>query len=263
MTTKSALLPFTLGLALIFAAAGCAHGPQAEDRDTREAGNPNSVLNKDAPGPKPTTSEKYAVQTQVAQENNPNSVDNKDRETVPPDDKQLAKAQLRAAEQGNPDSVDERLPSPVAALQRLHVLNQDAIDAGRLAKQNGTQATQIYAGHLVRDREQDELSVGDLAVKLHVAMQQPTDPRARKQRAEDMDQFAAMKDVTGPAFDKLFAHQMLVEQRRELETVRGLRARCVEPRICDLLAHMEPELEASVSGAETLTAAVAIDDPRP
>jgi hypothetical protein len=258
ITTTVWLRAVGVGLALL-GAAGCATTttatitPPPPNRETSEAGNPNSVSNKDAPPTQHKDHAVYTAQMKAAEERNPNSIDNKSASPPPLADKQTFDAESRAAEHGNPHSVDDRMPTPMAILQRLHVFDENAIVAGKLASMNGGAGAANYGAKLVNDSQENEQSVVNLALKFHVALNEVSDAPARKELAIDQDRYAQMKDAAGPAFDRVFAKHIGQEQRRELDAVHGLRDRCVEAEICQLLARMEPGLQRSVAAADSLT----------
>jgi putative membrane protein len=135
-------------------------------------------------------------------------------------------------------------PSTAEVLDKIHSSNLTAIEAGKLAQDNGhSKATKDYGKMLVSDHASADKQVVALAKEEKVDLSASTPVVGSK----------SLADLTaGPKFDRRFARSMVDDQKKEIAEVTAARDQTTDPKLKTLLTAMLPTLEKHESMAESL-----------
>lgn len=127
-----------------------------------------------------------------------------------------------------------------AIVRRLHAMNRAAIEAGRLALENGdADHVRDYGRLLVADHSIADERLGDLARNHGIDLApeaSPVPPETRK----ELDRLRALH---GSDFDGEFIRAMAEDQQEAVALVEGARARAESPHLRSFLKRIGPILE--------------------
>ena len=132
-------------------------------------------------------------------------------------------------------------PNTAEVLGKLHASNQKEIEAGKLAKQNGSgKAVKELGDMLVKDHEAADRLVAGLAKQEKIDLGGATPAEA-----------GPMGMVPpGPAFDAKFAQTMVEEHRKDIAEVTAARDRTTDDKLRQLLANLIPTLQKHQDAAQ-------------
>jgi putative membrane protein len=259
---------------LCLAALLAAGSAWAQQQQTDNPDNPHSTKAKDKTGSSTSTTDTNQ-QTQQAETANPHST-----QYTPPAGS-ASKSSIDAAERQNPDNpaskdrtgtsatADQRgmamdhdqemtmlkNATPEMQLQKLHKVNLHEIDAAKLAEQNGTDRVKTFARTLVRDHQDADKKVMDLAKKKNVSLSDaPMNPDKQKEKEMKKDRLSSLK---GTEFDREFANQMAKGHQKVISLAQAWTQNCKDKDVCDLINSMLPTLQRHEQMAERLSAPAA------
>jgi putative membrane protein len=216
----------TLGMCLAaLLAAGTA---RAQSDQPGQAENPHSIQNKDRPT-NTTTQSVTNKQLEKAEADNPHSVLNKDREQM---------------------SMRDWTPSRI--LGKLHHVNQEEIEAGKMAQSNGGARAQDFGRMLVDDHTKADRELTDLAKKLNVDLSAAPMHKSPEKAQEKMKMRDTLASLRGDDFDKAFAKQMADGHEKVIALVRSWRSNCKEQDLCSFLDKTLPVLQKHLDAAHAL-----------
>ena len=222
-------------------AAGSAWGQQQVD--TPE--NPHSTKAKDKQGSN-TPSSVTNQQTDEAEKDNPHHPQYKDRERVGPNPSLDQQGQMA----GMDHDAMMKNATPQMMLQKLHMANLHEIEMAKLAEQNGSDRIKNYARTLLRDHQEADRKVKELAQKKNISLSDmPKNPDAQKNMEMDKDRLASLK---GAEFDRVFTNRMAIEHKRVISMAQAWRQNCTDQDACNLIDSLLPGLQQHQQMAEQL-----------
>jgi len=191
--------------------------------------NPHSTKSKDKQAPKPATN----AEIDAAERDNPHHPQNKDREMA-----------------GMDPTAAIKNATPQMMLQKLHLTNLEEIEMAKLAEQNGSDRVKGYARTLLRDHQDADVKVNELAKKKGIALSDsPKDPEIRKHMEAAKDELSRLK---GPEFDRAFANRMSTGHKRVISMVQAWRQDCRDQDVCNLIDTLLPQLQKHAEMADQL-----------
>lgn len=263
----------TAFLKSIFLAALLCAGTAYAQSDT--ADNPHSTKAKDKQGtdtPNSVTNQ----QTQAAETANPHSTDHNKAEKPSGN----AHDQMQQADKENPNDINYRdrkqnqgasatsgsgmdheqmgmdhemamkNATPQMMLQRLHMANQEEIQMGKLAEQNGTDRIKSYAKTLQQDHQSADRQVQDLAKKKSVNLSDtPKNPQMQQRMQQMHDRFSSLK---GAEFDRAFTNMMSNQHKRLIDMAQAWSQNAKDQDVKGLLDQMLPKLQQHAQMADQL-----------
>jgi len=135
-------------------------------------------------------------------------------------------------------------------LQKLHLTNLEEIEMAKLAEQNGSDRVKGYARTLLRDHQDADVKVNELAKKKGIALSDsPKDPEIRKHMEAAKDELSTLK---GPEFDRAFANRMSMGHKRVISMVQAWRQDCRDQDVCNLIDTLLPQLQKHAEMADQL-----------
>jgi len=225
----------TLGMCLAaLLATGTA---RAQSDQPGQAENPHNTQSKDRP--KNTTPQSVTnKQLEKAEADNPESVLNKDR-----------------------DQISMRDWTPSRILGKLHHVNQEEIEAGKMAQSNGGARAQDFGRMLVDDHTKADRELTDVAKKLNVdlsaAPMHKSPDKAQEKMQEKMKMHDKLASLHGDEFDKAFGKHMADGHEKMITLVRSWRTDCKDPGLCSYLDKTLPVLQKHLDAAQALQRPVA------
>jgi putative membrane protein len=246
----------------------------AQTQQTDNPDNPHSTKAKDKQSSGTATSDTNQ-QVQQGETANPHST----QYTKPAG--QASSSSIDAAERNNPDhpqsqdrigtSANAQTPAadrdhemsmlknatPDMQLQKLHKVNQHEIEMGKLAEQNGSDRVKTFARTLIRDHQDADKKVMDLAKKKNVSLSETAPAMsADKQRDKEMkkDRLSSLK---GTDFDREFANEMAMGHKKVISLAQAWTQDCKDKDVCNLLTSLMPTLQQHEQMAERLRAPAA------
>ena len=191
--------------------------------------NPHSTKAKDKQGSKPATN----AEIDAAERDNPHHPQNKDREMA-----------------GMDPGAAIKNATPQMMLQKLHLTNLEEIEMAKLAEQNGSDRVKGYARTLLRDHQDADLKVKELAKKKGITLSDsPKDPEIRKHMETAKDELSKLK---GPEFDRAFANRMSMGHKRVISMAKAWRQDCKDQDVCSLIDTLLPQLQKHAEMADQL-----------
>jgi len=210
----------------------------------------------------------WAQQQQAGNPDNPQSTKAKD------------KSNIDAAERGNPEhpqsqdkigtsaTADQRgqmagvdhdhdmmtlkNATPEMQLQKLHKVNLHEIEAGKLAEQNGTDRVKTFASTLIKDHQDADKKVMDLAKKKNISLADTAmNPDKQKEKEAKKDRLASLK---GTDFDREFANEMAKGHQKVISLAKAWTQDCKDKDVCNLIDSLLPTLQRHEQMAERLRA---------
>ena len=140
--------------------------------------------------------------------------------------------------------------TPQMMLQKLHLTNLEEIEMAKLAEQNGSDRVKGYARTLLRDHQDADVKVNELAKKKGIALSDsPKDPEIRKHMEAAKDELSRLK---GPEFDRAFANRMSMGHKRVISMVQAWRQDCRDQDVCNLIDTLLPQLQKHAEMADQL-----------
>ncbi|HWT85084.1 MAG TPA: DUF4142 domain-containing protein [Myxococcales bacterium] len=140
--------------------------------------------------------------------------------------------------------------TPQMMLQKLHLTNLEEIEMAKLAEQNGSDRVKGYARTLLRDHQDADVKVNELAKKKGIALSDsPKDPEIRKHMEAAKDELSTLK---GPEFDRAFANRMSMGHKRVISMVQAWRQDCRDQDVCNLIDTLLPQLQKHAEMADQL-----------
>ena len=140
--------------------------------------------------------------------------------------------------------------TPQMILQKLHLTNLEEIEMSKLADQNGSDRVKDYARTLLRDHQDADVKVKELAKKKGVALSDtPKDPEMRKHMESAKDELSKLK---GPDFDRAFANRMSMGHKRVISMAKAWRQDCKDQDVCSLIDTLLPQLQKHAQVADQL-----------
>jgi putative membrane protein len=214
------------------------HSTKAKDKQTADVPSSNQQIqqgetqNPQSPDYRPgagTASGNTSANIDAAEQNNPHHPDAQNRETA-------------SAGQGQMDhEAMMKNATPQQMLQRLHMANLHEIEMAKMAQQNGTEKIKSYAQTLVRDHQDADGKVKDLAQKKSVTLSDaPRNPEMQQKMEMDKEHLSGLK---GQQFDKAFAGRMAGEHRKVIDMAQAFRQGCSDQDVCSLIDTLMPKLQ--------------------
>lgn len=145
-------------------------------------------------------------------------------------------------------------------LQHRHHVNVMEIDMGKLALQNGTDATKKYGQMLVTDHSKADADVKTLAKLRKVKLtDHPTNmsPAEKAEHDTMMEKMARLKTLKGADFDREFVPQMVEGHEKEFARVSGEVGTVSDAKLKALLEKTLPSLRKHADEAKKLMPAAA------
>lgn len=140
--------------------------------------------------------------------------------------------------------------TPQMMLQKLHLTNLEEIEMAKLAEQNGSDRVKGYARTLLRDHQDADVKVNELAKKKGIALSDsPKDPEIRKHMEAAKDELSRLK---APEFDRAFANRMSMGHKRVISMVQAWRQDCRDQDVCNLIDTLLPQLQKHAEMADQL-----------
>jgi len=140
--------------------------------------------------------------------------------------------------------------TPQMMLQKLHLTNLEEIEMAKLAEQNGSDRVKGYARTLLRDHQDADVKVNELAKKKGIALSDsPKDPEIRKHMETAKDELSKLK---GPEFDRAFANRMSMGHKRVISMAQAWRQDCRDQDVCNLIDTLLPQLQKHAEMADQL-----------
>ena len=129
-------------------------------------------------------------------------------------------------------------------LRKLHHVNLEEIDAGKLAQQKGTtRDVKDYGATLVRDHTKGDQDVKALATKMNVDLEAMKDDARHREKQQVMqNKMDQLQKMSGKDFDKAFAQMMVNGHREAIEMVKTARIDA-KPELKSLLDKTLPVLQ--------------------
>jgi putative membrane protein len=145
--------------------------------------------------------------------------------------------------------------SPEAVLNRIHAINQEEIDAGKLAKDNGSHAIQSYAEKLIKDHEAADKQVKKTAKNLKIDIKSPDDfafsDDVKQSMQHNKEMMGQMKEMKGAEFDQKFLTMMSQGHQQALDFLSQAKA-TPDTAVRTLVAHLQPTIEQHKKMADHL-----------
>ena len=245
----------TLIRSIVLAAFLVAGSAAAQQQATDNPDNPHSTTAKDkqkADVPSSTSNQ----QVQQGETKNPQSTDYQQGSGTA---SAGANANIDAAERNNPHHSDARNKemasasegmdhdammknaTPQMMLQKLHMANLHEIEMAKMAQQNGTEKVKTYAQTLVRDHQDADQKVQDLAKKKSFTLSDmPKNPEMQQKKEMAKEQLSGLK---GQQFDKAFAGRMAGEHHHVIAMVQAWKQDCKDQDVCSLIDTLMPKLQ--------------------
>ena len=129
-------------------------------------------------------------------------------------------------------------------LRKVHHINLEEIDAGKLAQQKGTtREVKDYGATLVRDHTKADQDTKTLASKMNVDLEKMKDDARHREKQQAMqDKMDQLKKMTGKEFDRTFAQMMADGHRQAIEMVKTARVDA-KPELKSFLDQLLPVLQ--------------------
>jgi putative membrane protein len=129
-------------------------------------------------------------------------------------------------------------------LRKVHHINLEEIDAGKLAQQKGTtREVKDYGATLVRDHTKADTDTKTLASKMNVDLEKVKDDARHREKQQAMqDKMDQLKKMTGKEFDRTFAQMMADGHRQAIAMVKAARVDA-KPEMRSFLDGLLPVLQ--------------------
>jgi putative membrane protein len=129
-------------------------------------------------------------------------------------------------------------------LRKVHHINLEEIDAGKLAQQKGTtREVKDYGATLVRDHTKADTDTKTLASKMNVDLEKVKDDARHREKQQAMqDKMDQLKKMTGKEFDRTFAQMMADGHRQAIAMVKAARVDA-KPELKSFLDQLLPVLQ--------------------
>lgn len=151
--------------------------------------------------------------------------------------------------------------TPSHILAKLHHVNQEEIEAGKMAQSNGTARAQEFGRMLVDDHSKADSELTDLAKKLNIDLSALPMHKSSDKAQEKMQEKTKMHDklasLRGDDFDKAFGKHLADGHERVIALVRSWRSNCKEQDLCSFLDKTLPVLQKHLDAAQALQRPVA------
>lgn len=225
----------------------------AQNQTPDDAQNPHSTKNKD----RATPADNEKTETEKSETANPHSTLNKDR-TLPADPDRAR--DLDRAEKDNPHHAmnkDHDLSggkvTASAVIERLNMSDQNEIEMGKLAQENGGARVQQFGKTLEDDHTRHMQQLKDLAKKKGMTLSmQPKDGMAMHHMKESQEMREKMGSLRGADFDKPFAKMMVDAHQKNIDHLNAWRTSVKDEDLAALIDQTLPVLQRHLSAAQQL-----------
>jgi len=140
-------------------------------------------------------------------------------------------------------------------LSNLHHANQTEIEIGRMAKEKAfSDQIRVYAERLIRDHQEADRQVKDLARKDGIELTPPDTSGWLDRIAAAKDQHikTSLSQKTGPDFDKAFTDAMIDDHKRDIANLESAENSLNQSDVRDLIAKLLPTLQQHLDQAEQI-----------
>jgi putative membrane protein len=129
-------------------------------------------------------------------------------------------------------------------LRKVHHINLEEIDAGKLAQQKGTtREVKDYGATLVRDHTKADQDTKALASKMNVDLEKVKDDARHREKQQAMqDKMDQLKKMSGKEFDRTFAQMMADGHHQAIAMVKAARVDA-KPEMRSFLDGLLPALQ--------------------
>jgi len=155
------------------------------------------------------------------------------------------------------DRMSMRDWTPSRILAKLHHLNQEEIEAGKMAQSNGGARAQDFGRMLVDDHSKADRELTDLAKKLNIDLSAAPMHKSPDKAQEKMKMHDTLSSLHGDDFDKAFGKHMADGHERVIALVRSWRSNCKEQDLCSFFDKTLPVLQKHLDAAQALQRPVA------
>lgn len=141
-------------------------------------------------------------------------------------------------------------------LGTLHQINQNEIEAARLAMKNAqSQQVKAAAQTILRDHEKMDQQLTEVARKQQITLQPPTSFTDKALDKAHQEQAKALEKLSGEKFDVAFISALPFAHRFALAVVEnGKQAPGLDPQVTQLLDQAQMKIESHLKLAEQLLA---------
>ena len=220
----------------------------AQQQQTDNPDNPHSTKAKDKPASSSSTTDTNP-QIQQGESANPHST-TQDRIGTSADQR----GQMAGTDQDH-EAMMLKNATPEMQLQKLHKVNLHEIEVGKLAEQNGSDRAKAFGRTLVRDHQDADKKVMDLAKKKNVSLTDASmNPDKQKEKEMKKDRLSSLQ---GTDFDREFGNEMAMGHRKVISLAQTWKQNCKDQDVCNLIDSMLPTLQQHLKTAEQLRGPVA------
>jgi putative membrane protein len=146
--------------------------------------------------------------------------------------------------------------TPQMTIDKIHAINHEEIEAGKMAKKNGTKEIHSYADKLVSDHEKADKELSSVAKKMKLKVQDPSKVQwpasVQQQMQSDQQMTAQLKDMKGGDFDKQFLTMMDDGHTRALDFLKQAQDNVQDAQLKQFITQLEPTIEQHKKMAQDL-----------
>ncbi len=145
--------------------------------------------------------------------------------------------------------------SELQVLAHVHRVNQNEIDAGKLAEKHGsTQAVRSYGQMLIKDHTQSDRDITAFAKKRDqkIPAEKAQTDADKKEMQDQKDAMNRLKNMKGADFDREFLRTMADDHDKELAKIDTAVGQVTDTDLATLLKDQKPVLQKHADQARDL-----------